>query len=263
MVTVDFGKALKDAKSASFEALPIGDYDVEVAKADSVRASSGKPMIKVQMKVLAGPYQERQVFNNFVLSLENPQAMAIWFRHMRSFGLTDEFFAALGGNGSMEAVASALVTRRARLTLAHREWQGETRNEVTAVKPYTGAPGLPGPTGPTPAVGVPAGPQFAATAPPQPPPTPQLATPAAPATPPTPAYVAPPTPPVQPVAAAPQPPTVAWDGGVESVVAPTQEVNAVPTTAGVTPAASAPTPPTAPTSSDPQPQPPAAPELPF
>lgn len=231
MSTIDFGKALADAKGASFEALPIGDYDVEVAKSEATTSQNGKPMIKTTMRVVTGPYEKRPIINNFVMSLENPQAVAIFFRHMKAFGLTEDFFASLGSSGSLEPVASALVGRRARLTLGHREWQGETRNEVKSVKPYTGAPPLtapPGPAGPggptppqagplaappRPAVAGPTAPSVAPLAPPPPaaPPLPAPA-PAAPQVqsvpqPPTPAPVAEPAPiaPPAPVAAPEQP----------------------------------------------------------
>lgn len=196
MVTIDFNRALSDAKSASFEALPTGDYNVEVADATATRSSNGKPMIKAQMTVLDGPYANRRVFNNFVLSTENAMAMAIFFRHMKCFGLTETFFAGLGAQGSMEAVASALVQRRARLTLGIRQWQGEDRNEVTSVKPYTGAPAgaAPGVPGPAP---LPPPPTAPPVMPPAQPPTPPVAPQPAPA-------VAAPPAPTSPTATPPQ-----------------------------------------------------------
>jgi hypothetical protein len=148
LTTIDFTKAIQDAKGASFEALPQGDYDVEVAKADAVTSQNGKPMIKTTMRVVSGPYERRPIINQFVFSGDNPTAVAIFFRHMKAFGLDEAFFAALGSVNSLEPVATALVNRRARLTIGHREWQGETRNEVKAVKPYTGAPATAGPAGP-------------------------------------------------------------------------------------------------------------------
>lgn len=142
MTTVDFLRALKDAKSVSFEALPAGDYDVEIVESSATRSSNGKPMIKVKFQVLSGPYQNRTVFNNFVFSADNAMAMSIFFRHMKCFGLKDEFFASLGANGSMDAVAANLMNKRARVTLGIRQWQGEDRNEVNQIKPYTGAPAM-------------------------------------------------------------------------------------------------------------------------
>jgi hypothetical protein len=222
------------------EALPVGDYDVEVAKSESTTSSNGKPMIRVTMKVVTGPYEKRSVLNQFVMSQENPVALSIFFRHMKAFGLTEDWFMQLGQQGSLEPVANALIGRRARLTLGHRDWQGETRNEVKAVKPYTGAPGL-APSGPS-------GPSAGPLAPPPP---------AAPVTPP----VAPPAPPAAPVAApaAPAPPAPV------ATPAPTPPpVEAVPAAAPVIPTPPAPPAPAAEVAA---PAPPAAPEgageLPF
>lgn len=201
MTTIDFSKALADAKNATFETLPIGDYDVEVTKCDAVTSSNGRPMLKAMMKVIVGQFENRPLMNNFVLTVENPVALSMFFRHMKAFGISEDFFAQLGANGSLEPVAAALVGRRARLTLGHREWHGENRNEVNAVKPYTGAPGtalggpgaMPGPGGFMPNMTTPSAPT---------PPAPPM--PATPPTPPTaPVQTAPVAPPVpaQPVAA--------------------------------------------------------------
>lgn len=147
MTTVNFNQILKDAKSASFEALPNGDYDVETEKAEAVQSSNGRPMIKATFKVIVGPHTNRKVVNNFVLVVDNPTALAIFFRNMKCFGLDDNFFAMLGDQGSLDSVANAMVGKRVRLQLGQREWQGEMRNEVKQVKPYTGAPsGMGGPT---------------------------------------------------------------------------------------------------------------------
>lgn len=279
MTTIDFGKALRDAKGASFEALPRGDYDVEVAQADAVRASSGKPMIKAIMRVLFGPYQGRQVFNNFVLSLENPQAMSIWFRHMRAFGLKDDFFAQLG-NAGLEPVASALVGRRARLTLGIRQWQGEDRNEVNVVKPFTGAPPTAGPVaGPTPTTPAPTPAATPPTPPTPPTPSPVTTHPAAVAAQQlaqagqpgpiaqVPTQVAQQFQPVYEAAvaqepSAPPPPQFAPTPVIEAAPFDGTSPTAVPTDGGYPAAVPSHTPSTAPTSES-TPPPPVAPELPI
>lgn len=204
MATIDFSKALADAKTVSFEPLDNGDYDIEVTACDAVTSGNGKPMLKCKMKVISGPHMNRPIINNFVLSLDNAVAVSIFFRQMKCFGLNDQFFAALGPSGSLEPVAAALVGRRARLTLGQREWAGEMRNEVKGVKPYTGAPSA---TGPNP------GPVMA-----PPPSTPNPAPASAPVAPPTPAPApAPAAAPVQPPAATPQPAPVAPPAAVSEV----------------------------------------------
>lgn len=217
MTTIDFGKALADAKSASFEAMPIGDYNIEVVSADAVTASTGRPMIKCKMKVIDGAYTNRPVMTQFVLVIDNPNALSMFFRNMRGFGIEESFFAQLGNMASLDPVAAALVGRRAQVTLGIRQWQGEDRNEVTGIKKYTGAPGTVqgAPGGPVPPSmpGMPpaVGPQFAAQ--PPAPQAPQMvptappiaaqspAQPAAPATPPV-ASSVPPAPVQAPVAPA-------------------------------------------------------------
>lgn len=227
MTTINFNQAIQDAKSVSFEALPIGDYDIRVIESTATTASSGKPMIKVKMEVITGPYAPRKVFNQFVLSLENPNAVSIFFRHMRAFGLDEQFFAALGPEGSLDPVAAALLGRQATVKLGHREWQGENRNNCEGFKPFTGPsavgvpgmpvnPGVPAMPPPPTAPQMPQVPPMPATAPLAPayqPVAAQPAQPAAPATPaqPVPVYAPPPppaTPPAPPVqqVPAPQPP---------------------------------------------------------
>lgn len=273
MTTVNFAKALQDAKSASFEALPIGSYEVEVESSTATRSSTDKPMLKVTMRVLDGPYARRPVINNFVMSLENPTALAIFFRHMKCFGLDENFFTQLGAVGSLEPVAQALVGRRAKLQLGHRQWQGETRNEVVGISPYTGAPRLQDPSGElglsvfapgTPGPTAPGAPTPAPSAPPAPPSTP--------------------TPTTAPVQHAPvpaptptPPPTTVTTSYQPTVI--TGPVAAVPTTEAPGTVASSPSSSPAPTTSEPVPQPPqsqhtpesspqptaapAPPELPF
>lgn len=161
MTTIDFNKALADAKSASFEAMPNGDYNIEVVTAESVISSTGRPMLKCKFKVIDGPYTNRPVMTNIVLVIDNPNALSMFFRNMKAFGLDEAFFTQMGQMGSLEPVAGALLGRRAQVTLGTRQWQGEDRNEVTAYKKYTGAPGtmagpgmpgmpgMPSPAGPT------------------------------------------------------------------------------------------------------------------
>lgn len=192
MSSIDFTKALQDAKSVSYEALPINDYNIEVIEAVATTASTGKPMIKSKFQVLDGPYTNRKVFHNFTLSLDNPNAVAIFFRQMKAFGLNEQFFAGLGAAGGLEPVAMNLVGKRARVKLGHKPWAGETRNNVENILPYTGTPGMPV----TPPV---AAPVAAPVAPPIPAPMP------APVAPPPAAQapVPPPSPAAQPLPVAP------------------------------------------------------------
>lgn len=134
--------ALKQQADDATKPVPPGDYVVEIKKAEATTAStSGNPMLKVQMTVVEGPQAGKTVFNNFNLTLDSAFAMSIFFRHMEAFGLGTSFFA--GGNPSMEAVAQALVGRRAKATLSIRPWQGQDRNQCDNFVPLLGAAAQP------------------------------------------------------------------------------------------------------------------------
>jgi hypothetical protein len=208
MAEYDFNQLLKEAKAGA--AWPVGDYDFEVADAVAKKTSNGdKEMVVAKLRCLVGPYANKTVTNNFVLSPDSPTALAIWFRQMNAFGLDDSFFAQIGSTSNLAPVAEALKSRRARITIGHRTWNGATQNDVQAVKPIDGpANTLPaGNVPPAPPAGTvppppPAAPATQATAPPPPPPQttppPPPAAPVdapAPATPPAPPPTAPPTPP--------------------------------------------------------------------
>ena len=119
----------------SYEPLPVGDYSVIIDEASHTTSQSGKLMFKVKMKVQGGPHENRLVWNQFVISPESPTALSIFFSQMKTLGLTTEFFAA---QPSEDAIVNALVGKCAVVTLQQREWQGQVRNEVKAVKPPTG-----------------------------------------------------------------------------------------------------------------------------
>lgn len=230
MTVFDFNTLMQTAKSASFDPLPVGDYDAECISADAVTSSTGKPMIKCKFEVITGPHAKRKFFNQYVLSIENEVALAMFFRQMKAFGLDENFFTAVGAQG-LAPVAQSMLGRRAKFTLGIRKWQDEDRNEVTSTKPLaggvaagpgglpgSGAPSLPGlptsnglptsapaavvqptlptqPTAPTP----PAVAQPSVVQPVQPPAAVAPPVPPAPAAVAQPAPVAPPQPPVQPV----------------------------------------------------------------
>lgn len=140
MTTIDLKALFAVAKTVSFEALPIGDYSVEITETNAVTSSNGKPMIKVKMKVTSGPHANRNIHNQFVLSIDNANALSIFFRQMKAFGLNEDYITNLGTISDLTPLAHALMGRQATVTLGQREWQGEMRNEVKSVKPLAGGP---------------------------------------------------------------------------------------------------------------------------
>lgn len=152
-----FADLLNEAKSASFDVLPDGMYDVEIAEANPVAASTGKPMVKVRLKVLTGPHAGTTIFDQHTLSVDNPKALAMFFRKMSALGLGEQFFATLPSHGTpeqiMTPVAQAMLGRRARVSVTSEPWpKGQTEQRQNRVGMYSaasgqtqgGAPGLPG-----------------------------------------------------------------------------------------------------------------------
>jgi hypothetical protein len=136
MVSVNFGDMLKAAGDApGFTVIPAGDYDVVVDTAANKTTSSGKESIAAQFKVENGPHAGASLFWQAVLSPENPNALAFWFRHMAALGLTEEYFQS---NPPLERVAADLIGRRCRVAVGIRQWEKQDRNEVKSVMPSDG-----------------------------------------------------------------------------------------------------------------------------
>jgi hypothetical protein len=142
--TYSWDDLLKTADEAGFSVLDPGEYDVRIKTAEAIRFGSGRDGIKTNMEVIAGPSKGRGgIFNNFVLSPENPQAVGFFFRNMGTFGLDRNYFAA---KPSLAKVATDMVGRTARIQIAHREWNGQTQMDVKSMKPIPGGTAAPAPT---------------------------------------------------------------------------------------------------------------------
>lgn len=143
------------AKATNVGAVPKDSYAVRVSKAEYKPTQTGKDMYKVRFEILEGPHAGSTVFNNFVISPESPGALGFFFRHMGALGLDQNFFAA---NPSHDVVCDALLGKYAIIDVEESEYNGSPTNNVTNVKPYTGAqpaaapfPGAPAAAAPAPA----------------------------------------------------------------------------------------------------------------
>jgi hypothetical protein len=165
----------QDDSAVSYDPLPVGPYLVEVMESTATVSSTGKPMIKATLKVVEGPYANRRLWTQFVVSSENKTALAIFFRQMDAFGLGRDYMM----TSPTEAdVARALMGRRAVADVVVRVYQNQERNDVKNIRKAAGVPGAAA-AAPAPA---PAPAPAAATPPPVPvaaPPTAVAAPPAA------------------------------------------------------------------------------------
>lgn len=149
MSDFNFGDLMKEAEDA-FRPISVGDHVAEIIKSVATKSGNGKPMIKCTMRVVNGPDAGRNFYNNFTLTTDNPKAMGMFFRNMAVLGLPKEYFLQ---NPSMEQIAADLMGRHALWTIAHREWNGATQEDVKGIKAVTGFG-----AGPSPSAGPSAGP---------------------------------------------------------------------------------------------------------
>ena len=123
-----------DFPDDNYEPVPVGDYVAEISKVE-LRAASGPgkfEKISVEFVIMEGPWASRRVWENLSFS---PKAL---FR-MRGF------FALFGYNKaglefdvddeSQEIVEPDLKGRAVGITVGHRDWEGQTKEDVEDVRP--------------------------------------------------------------------------------------------------------------------------------
>lgn len=132
-------------ESKEFTPLPAGEYTVEVTKAEAKTTSTQKPMYKVTYTVKdPGPYKDRLIFGQFVISQESPKALGIFFRHMAAFGLNADYFR--NTRPSSDEVCRRLVGRTVKVRVTEGEYNGKPKNDVADVSPVQVAAAAPAPT---------------------------------------------------------------------------------------------------------------------
>ncbi|OFW55819.1 MAG: hypothetical protein A2Y75_05230 [Candidatus Solincola sediminis] len=141
MTSIDWASLRQTADDAT-KPVPEGEYDLVVNKAEATRASSGSPMIKMQLRVVGGPSDKKTIFHNITLTADNAFALAMFFRAMDAFGLNSTWFEQ--NNPSLEQIAAGLVERPVHATIGIRQFQGSDRNEIKQLSTsLTGGVGVP------------------------------------------------------------------------------------------------------------------------
>lgn len=198
MTEVNFQQLMSQA-GEGFRPVPSGDYQAVWTKSEAAATKNGKAMIRGQFRIVGGPHDGRLVFNNFVISPENANALGFFFQHMEALGLSREYFNA---NPPMAQVAQMLEGRQATISVGVRQYNGSDQNDIKAVKPPQG--GQIG--GGAPAAVYGPGAAIPPAAPVQQVPAPASAPPAVPAPPPGVVQQPPAAPPAPPAAPVPPPP---------------------------------------------------------
>ena len=128
------------AKESGFTVLDAATYRMRITKSEAKKSkNTGKDMIVVTLKVVAGPMKDKgTVINNFVVSPESPAALHFFFLHMAAFGLDEAYFAKPGL--TMEQTAKDLLNREAMVELTIGQYNGNDKNEVGKITKVTDGP---------------------------------------------------------------------------------------------------------------------------
>jgi hypothetical protein len=140
MTTVNFAELLKQAGTAAtsnnYEPLPDGDYELKVIEAQATTTQTGKLMFKVTNEVQGGAHDKRRVWDQLVITADNPKAMNMFFMKANAMGLGKAFWEA---NPTPAQVEQAMQGRSFRGTLGTRTYNGNQSNEIKKYFPSQGA----------------------------------------------------------------------------------------------------------------------------
>lgn len=130
MSTINWGDLVKEAgaSAGNYDPLPDGDYDFKVLEAKATVSASGKTMFKLKNEVQGGAHNKRLVWDNLVVSPENPSALGIFFSKMAALGVPREFFT--NNNPSNAQIEASINGRSFRAQVGSRTWQGNKQNEI-------------------------------------------------------------------------------------------------------------------------------------
>jgi hypothetical protein len=131
MGSINWGDLVKEAGESAggnYEPLPDGDYDLKVIEATATTSASGKAMFKITTEVQGGAFSKRRVWDNLVVSPENPSALGIFFTKMAALGVPREFF--LNNNPTNAQVEQAIFGKSFRANVGSRVYQGDKKNEI-------------------------------------------------------------------------------------------------------------------------------------
>lgn len=98
MSTSSFGSLVKKAQEAGggSDLIPAEVYTAKIIESEYKLSSGGKPQIKTRWEVVQGPHAGYKfLWNYFTLTIDNPNAVAIFFRQLKALGITQEFLDAL------------------------------------------------------------------------------------------------------------------------------------------------------------------------
>lgn len=178
MTSTNWLDLLADAKanggSQDFGPVPAGPYKFKILEAETRQTQTGKTKYTIKAQIQEGPYANRLVWDDLIVSPDSAAAMGFFFRKMKAIGLDENFFATAPND---DQITAALKDREFLGNVKIESFGGKDRNKIDGYKPLSAAPqGFipPAPQAASQAPGVPAAAPAPAQAP-APAPAPQAA----------------------------------------------------------------------------------------
>ena len=139
MTSSSFGNLVQKAQEAGagFDLLPDGPYIAKIIESEFKHSANGKPQIKTRWEVVQGPHAGfKGLWNHFTLTIDNPNAVAIFFRQLKALGITQEFLDALAeldNETAVKHIAGALEGKAAAIKVkVDHEYQN---NKIERINP--------------------------------------------------------------------------------------------------------------------------------
>lgn len=150
-MTIDWDSILEGGEDDI--AIPEDTYTVRVEKTEAVLASTGKPMVKLTVEVIAGPYAGRWVWTNIVFSTPGEPmksgAARMLRRRLKAFGLDSDYLTT--HNPTHTQIAESILGMTVDAEVIQKTYQKELQNDVNMFYPVGGgashvpsAPTVPG-----------------------------------------------------------------------------------------------------------------------
>lgn len=141
MTSTNWIDLLNEAKSSGgqqdFGPITPGEYHLKVLEAETRQTQAGKTKYTIKAQVQVGPFANRLIWDDLIVSPESAGAMGFFFRKMKALGLDEQFFAT-GPND--DQITSALKDREFLGKVIIDNYGGKDRNKIDGYKALTGAP---------------------------------------------------------------------------------------------------------------------------
>lgn len=109
--------------------LPKALYRVQAMKLKVSEGVAGKKdKVSILWKILVGDQKDEQFWDNWTVSPESPVALGIFFENLEKLGGSLDVLK-MGGN--LTAATKGIIGQVADANLDHREWNGNTVNNIT------------------------------------------------------------------------------------------------------------------------------------